>query len=226
MAEQYLREILHTTYFGEPSTTWLCMPNGRVIASSDGQNYGEENLPEVLVKEGYVDRNTAEEARKVFENGGEGSFICKEGSRTDNLCVTYIPDSDYVLVQTFPPSVTKAMIGRANAAGISLEMALIVLFAVYFIAVIVSAIKQRKALEAENRQISYVLKGLNTLFSSSYLTVDLETGIYSYTEGVKLSDNQALREGAYGDIVESHSMEIIGEEAQENFRQTLKKNPL
>ena len=26
VAEQYLREILDTTYFGEPSTTWLCMP--------------------------------------------------------------------------------------------------------------------------------------------------------------------------------------------------------
>ena len=65
------------------------------------------------------------------------------------------------------------------------------------------------------------MKGLNTLFSSKYLTVDLETGIYSYTAGVKLSDNQAMREGAYSDIVENHSKEIIGEEAQENFRQTL-----
>ena len=226
VAEQYLREILHTTYFGEPSTTWLCMPNGRVIASSDGQDYREENLADFLEKESYIDSHTAEETRRVFENGGEGTFICGEGSRTDNLCVTYIPDSDYVLVQTFPPSVTKKMIAKANAAGIGLEIALIALFAVYFIFVVVNSVKRRRALEAENRQINYVLTGLNILFSSSYLTVDLETGVYSYTAGVKLSDNQALREGEYKDIVESHSKDIIGEEAQESFRQMLRADSI
>lgn len=221
VAEQCLKEILHTTYFGEPSVTWLCMPNGRVIASSDDLEYGEEGLPDILEREGFVDSSTAQAVRNVFEKGGEGAFICAEGSRTDNLCVSYIPDSQYVLVQAFPPNVTKRMINRANAAGISLEIALIVLFVVYFILVIVNSVKQRRVLEDENRQINYVLKGLNTLFSSKYLTVDLETGIYSYTAGVKLSDNQAMREGAYSDIVENHSREIIGEEAQENFRQTL-----
>ena len=221
VAEQCLKEILHTTYFGEPSVTWLCMPNGRVIASSDDLEYGEEGLPDILEKGGFVDSSTAQAVRNVFEKGGEGAFICAEGSRTDNLCVSYIPDSQYVLVQAFPPNVTKRMINRANAAGISLEIALIVLFVVYFILVIVNSVKQRRVLEDENRQINYVLKGLNTLFSSKYLTVDLETGIYSYTAGVKLSDNQAMREGAYSDIVENHSREIIGEEAQENFRQTL-----
>ena len=181
----------------------------------------EEGLPDILEREGFVDSSTAQAVRNVFEKGGEGAFICAEGSRTDNLCVSYIPDSQYVLVQAFPPNVTKRMINRANAAGISLEIALIILFVVYFILVIVNSVKQRRVLEDENRQINYVLKGLNTLFSSKYLTVDLETGIYSYTAGVKLSDNQAMREGAYSDIVENHSREIIGEEAQENFRQTL-----
>ena len=192
-----------------------------MIASSDDLEYGEEGLPDILEKGGFVDSSTAQAVRNVFEKGGEGAFICAEGSRTDNLCVSYIPDSQYVLVQAFPPNVTKRMTNRANAAGISLEIALIVLFVVYFILVIVNSVKQRRVLEDENRQINYVLKGLNTLFSSKYLTVDLETGIYSYTAGVKLSDNQAMREGAYSDIVENHSKEIIGEEAQENFRQTL-----
>lgn len=227
VAEQYLKEILRTTYFGEPATTWLCMPNGVVIASSDELvDYGNGNLVDRLESDGFIDSNTAKEARTVFENGSEGAFICEKGSRTDNLCVSYIPGSQYVLVQAFPPNVTKNMINRANAAGISLEIALIALFAVYFIFAIVNFVKQRKGLEKENRQINYVLTGLNTLFSSSYLTVDLETGVYSYSAGVKLSDNQALREGAYKDIVESHSREIIGEEEQENFRQTLQADSI
>lgn len=222
VAEQYLNKILDTTYFGEFCPTWLCMPSGEVIASSDEQDYGEGSLPDILESRGFIDSHTAAGVRAVFENGGQNAFICEGGSATDIICVTYLPNYDFVLVQTFPPNVTKGMINRANEAGIGLEVALIMLFAVYFIVVVVNSVKQRRALEVENRQISYVLKGLNTLFSSKYLTVDLETGVYSYTAGMKLSDNQAMTEGAYADIVEDHSMEIIGEEAQENFRQTLK----
>ena len=222
VAEQYLNKILNTTYFGEFCPTWLCMPSGEVIASSDDQDYGEGNLSDVLESRGFIDSHTAGAVREIFANGGQGAFICEGGSTTDIICVTYLPNYDFVLVQTFPPNVTRGMINRANEAGIGLEVALIMLFAVYFIVVVVNSVKQRRALEVENRQISYVLKGLNTLFSSKYLTVDLETGIYSYTAGMKLSDNQAMTEGAYADIVENHSREIIGEEAQENFRQTLK----
>lgn len=222
VAEQYLNKILDTTYFGEFCPTWLCMPSGEVIASSDDQDYGEGSLPDILESRGFIDSHTAAGVRAVFENGGQNAFICEGGSATDIICVTYLPNYDFVLVQTFPPNVTKGMINRANEAGIGLEVALIMLFAVYFIVVVVNSVKQRRALEVENRQISYVLKGLNTLFSSKYLTVDLETGVYSYTAGMKLSDNQAMTEGAYADIVEDHSREIIGEEAQENFRQTLK----
>lgn len=221
-AEQYLNKILNTTYFGEFCPTWLCMPSGEVIAGSDDQDYGEGSLPDVLESRGFIDSPTADGVREIFENGGQGAFICEGGSATDIICVTYLPNYDFVLVQTFPPNVTRSMINSANEAGISLEVALIMLFAVYFILVVANSVKQRRALEVENRQISYVLKGLNTLFSSKYLTVDLETGIYSYTAGMKLSDNQAMTEGAYADIVEDHSREIIGEEAQENFRKTLK----
>lgn len=220
VAEQYLREILQTTYFGEVSNTWLCMADGRVIASSDGMSYDERKLTDILQEEGYIDGGTAQEAEAVFEKGGEGSFICGKASRTDNLCVKYLPNSEYVLVQTFPPKVTQGMIGRANAAGIRLEISLLVLCAVYFLIVIIRAAKQRKVLEEENRQVNYVLNGLNTLFSSKYLTVDLETGSYFYTAGVKLLDNQQMAGGDYANVIKLHSSEIIGEEEQENFRQT------
>lgn len=222
VAELYLKEILQTTYFGEPSTIWLCQPDGSVIASSDDQTYEEGHLLDHLQSAGLIDSETAQLAKGVFENGGEGAFICKENSLTDNICVSYLPDRDCVMVQLFPPNVTQRMIRGANTAGVRLEIALIVLFVIYFAFALVRAAKQRKALETENHQISYVLNGLNTLFSSSYLTVDLETGVYTYTAGVKLLDNETTREGSYANVLENHSREIIGEEAQENFRQTLK----
>ena len=222
VAEQYLKEILRTTYFGEPSTIWLCRADGRVIASSDDVEYGEGHLLDILQSSDLIGARTVEAAKAVFENGGEGAFICEENSKTDNLCVSYVPGYDYVMVQLFPPSVTQKMIKGANAAGVRLETALLILFAIYFIFAIVRAAKERKKLEAENSRINYVLQGLNTLFSSRYLTVDLETGVYTYTGGVNLQDSQLVREGDYANVLENHSQEIIGEEAQEDFRQTLK----
>lgn len=222
VAEQYLKEILRTTYFGEPSTIWLCRSDGRVIASSDDVEYGEGHLLDILQNSNLIGSTTVGAAKAVFENGGEGAFICEESSKTDNLCVTYVPGYDYVMVQLFPPSVTQKMIRGANAAGVRLETALLLLFAIYFIFTILRAAKTRKNLEAENSRINYVLQGLNTLFSSRYLTVDLETGIYTYTGGVNLQDSQLVQEGDYANVLENHSKEIIGEEAQEDFRQTLK----
>ena len=220
VAEQYLRELLQATYFGEVSDTWLCMPDGQVIASSNGTEYEQRKLMDVLEEIGYVDAATAREAETVLENGGDGSFICGKGSRTDNLCVKFLEDGEYVLVQTFPPNVTQGMVNRANAAGIRLEISLLVLCAVYFLVVIVRAAREKKALEAENRQVNYVLDGLNTLFSSKYLTVDLETGSYSYTAGVNLVDNQQTLEGDYANVLTNHCSEIIGEEEQEEYRNT------
>ncbi len=217
VAEQYLREILQATYFGEVSDTWLCMPDGQVIASSNGTEYEQRKLMDVLKETGYIDSATAREAEAVLENGGDGSFICGQGSMTDNLCVKFLEDGKYVLVQTFPPKVTQGMVNRANAAGIQLEVSLLILCAVYFLVVIVRAAREKKALEAKNRQVTYVLDGLNTLFSSRYLTVDLETGSYSYTAGVNLVDNKQALEGDYASVLKKQCSEIIGEEEQKEY---------
>lgn len=218
-AEKYLREMLHTTYFGMASDTWLCMPNGKVIAGSDGRNYGEGNLPDILESSGVIDRNTAEAAKTIFQNGGSGAFICGKGSKTDNLCVISIPDNEYVLVQAFPQAVTQGMVDKANLAGIRLEASLIILFAVCAVFLILRAGKQRKKLENENRQVNYVLKGLNTLFASQYLTADLETGSCSCLEGVNSMGNQRMEEREYSDVIEGHSRDIIGEDERKEFLQ-------
>ena len=87
--------MLATTYFGETVDVYLCMPDGRMIASSNGKEY-EEDLLDMLLASGMIDAETAAGARKIFENGGEGAFICSPDSKTDNICVTYLPESKYV----------------------------------------------------------------------------------------------------------------------------------
>ncbi|MDE6599400.1 MAG: cache domain-containing protein, partial [Oscillospiraceae bacterium] len=156
-ADEYLRDILTTTYFGETSDTFLCMPDGTVISSSNGRDYSAPLIDE-LEQSGIIDSNAAEQARDIFLNGGKGAFSCDKRSLTDNICVSYLPQYDYVLVQTFPKNVTRNMVNKANLAGIQLEAVLVAFAAAYIIYLIMSARRKRKSLEKENRSANYVLR--------------------------------------------------------------------
>ena len=220
-AEDYLRDMLTANYFGEPTDAFLCARDGTVIASSDGVSY-DLPLPDALRGAGSIDSNTAEMVWASFRDGAEDAgFICEAGSLTDNLCVFHIPNREYVLVQAFPKSVTQAMLRNANHAGMVLQMILIGLFVVYILVLLVRGRARRKMLEKQNLQFGYVLDGLNTLFSSRYLTADLENNTYSYMGGIQPLNIGQATEGAYDDIITAHSQDIIGEDEQELFRQIL-----
>lgn len=163
LAEEYLKDMLTTTYFGEAADVYLCMSNGRAIASSNGNIY-EEDLIDTLVNNNVIDSQVARDAKEIFAYGGEGSFICEQGYKTDNLCATHLKDYDFVLVQTFPKGVTQRMIRDENIVGIQLEIMLIVLFVLYIITLIIRAGRERKLLENENREMGYIIKGITTLF--------------------------------------------------------------
>ncbi|MCM1123595.1 MAG: response regulator [Eubacterium sp.] len=217
LAEDYLQEILETSYFGEEADVYLCTRNGDVIASSNGEKY-DELLPDVLRDAGVIDAATAEQVWTVFRGEvDEQGYICDAASLTDNLCAMHVPNTDYVLVQAFPQSVTQMMVQEANHTGMVLQVILIGLFVIYIFILLIRAQQTRKVLEKENDQFSYVLQGLNTLFSSRYLTVDLKTGFYSYMAGDHPLSNDLEVEGSYDDFLRSRSAELIGDEAKEAF---------
>ncbi len=219
-ADDYLRDLLTTDYFGEPVDVFLCTPDGKIIASSDSESY-EQPLPDILHKSGSIDAKTAELVWDAFQNGSENAgFICAPGSLTDNLCVLHIPGSEYILVQAFPKHVTQSMLREANHAGMVLQVILICLFVVYILVLLIRSRTQRKKLEKQNTQFGYVLEGLNTLFSSRYLTVDLEANAYSYMAGGRPLSNSLAMEGSYNDIIRTLAQELIDDEEKERFLQT------
>ncbi len=198
LAEEYLRNMLTTTYFGEAAQVFLCAPDGKVIASSDGMVY-ESHLLDMLTKNGVIDQMAADQVRQVFEKGGEGAFACDSSSGTDNICVTYLPQNDFVLVQTFPKSVTQSMIREENLVGIHLEIMLILLFVVYIIFIMIRARHRRRQLEQENRELSYIISGVDTLFSR-FAMVNLEEDTYKYLAGTKPEGDGIGDSGKFQDI--------------------------
>ncbi|MCM1220185.1 MAG: ATP-binding protein, partial [Lachnospiraceae bacterium] len=219
LAEDYLQEMLETTYFGEEADVYLCTRHGDIIESSDGDKT-EGMLSDILQSRGVIDSRTAEKVWAVFNGeSDEQGFICTQDSLTDNLCAVAVPGTDFILVQAFPQSVTRAMVSRANHNGMILEAILIGLFIAYIIVLIIHSHREQQILKKKNEQSNYVLQGLNTLFSSRYLTVDLESGSYSYMAGVKPLGKNLAMEGIYDDIIKVQSADIIEESGQADFRQ-------
>ncbi|MDE5597726.1 MAG: hybrid sensor histidine kinase/response regulator, partial [Lachnospiraceae bacterium] len=198
-AEEYLADMLAVSYFGEAADAFLCMPDQTIIADSTPQEYEEQKIAETLVRDGVIDRRTADAVSEIFEKCGEGAFVCDADSKTDNICVTYLPKSGYVLVQTFPKDVTQNMIQAANRAGIILEVILVGLFAVYIILLLIRNRKEKKLLEQENREMGYIIGGVTTLFSR-FALIDFETDTYQYLVGTRPEDSAVADSGSYKEL--------------------------
>ena len=197
-ADKFLRNLLTVSYFGETADAFLCLQDGTIIASSNGQKT-DSHVLEYLFQTGMIDQNTAEMAGDIFQNGGEGSFICSTGSKTDNVCVMSLEEQNYILVQTFPKSVTQTMIHNANRIGIILEILLIGMFILYILFILLRTRKEKKLLEQENLEMGYVINGVNTLFSR-FIMVDLEQDTYQYLAGTKPERPNFAPNGKYEDF--------------------------
>ena len=222
LAEEYLKNMLATTYFGEDAQVFLCTPDGSVIASSDGENY-EGSLLDALTED-MIDSATANQVKQVFEKGGSGAFACDSDDRTDNICVTYLPENHYVLVQTFPKNITQRMIKEENLVGIQLEIMLIVLFVVYIIIILIRARHKRKLLEKENQEMGYIISGVNTLFSR-FVMFDFEEDTYQYLAGTKPEGGDIADNGSYQDIIE-HLVTFVEESHRQDFADFMDKDTI
>ncbi len=215
LAEEYLQDMLSTTYFGEEADVFLCAPDGRVIASSNRTIY-KGNLLDVLENSDVIDHTTAVNAKEIFENGGEGSFLCDSSSKIDNICVRYLPDNEYVLVHTFPKKVTQEMISHENLVGIQFESILIGLFIIYIIALLVRREQNRKRLERENREMGYIINGVNTLFSR-FALIDFESNTYQYLSGTMPEANKLAPNGSYQELAEYLCSIMLEEDGKQEF---------
>lgn len=224
-AEEYLADMLATSYFGEVADAFLCMSDQTIIADSTPQENAGQKITETLAGEGEIDRKTADAVSEIFEQGGEGAFICEDGSKTDNICVMYLPKSGYVLVQTFPKNVTQRMIYAANRNGIILEAVLIGLFVVYVILLLIQNRKGKKQLEQENREMGYIIGGVTTLFSR-FAMVDFESDTYQYLAGTRPEDSTIADSGRYEDL-SAYLCSIMSEEdSRKDFERFISKDSI
>ena len=215
LAEEYLKNMLATTYFNEPADVFLCTTDGMVIASSDEESHNGKLL-EILLEDGVIDAGTAEKAEEVYQNGGADTFLCDANSKTDNICVMQLPNNGFVLVQTFPKKITQSMIRDENLVGVRLEIMLILLFVIYIITLIVRAGRERKQLKRENQEMGYITDGVNKLFSR-FSMVDFEADTYQYLAGTRPEDERVPTHGKYEDLADYLASIMINEDERQKF---------
>ena len=134
-------------------------------------------------------------------------------------------DGEYVMVQTFPETITRTMINNANATGIILEVILIMLFCLYIIYLLVNSRKRRKILEAENRDLNYVLDSVSTLFAR-FALVDFETDTYRYLADTIPENDSLKKHGQYQDFVDYLCAILINDENRNLLREQLNKDAI
>ncbi len=195
-----------------------------MIASSSHESY-EKNLFDVLETYDVNDDETAKKIKEIFKNGGEGTFICKNSAKIDNISAINFSGNEYVLIQAFPEKVTRRMIREENLIGTQLEVMMLALFVVYIISLIIRANREKKLLEKENREMGYIIDGVNTLFPR-YSMVDFETDTYQYLQGTRPENPDVAVRGNYRDLIIYLSSIMIEEEERKEFCSIMDKDAI
>ncbi len=228
-ARDYLQKMLTTDYFDVPADVYLCTSDGNVIANTNGEQSFDNPLPDHLYDNGVISAETNIGAWEVFEREiDEKAFFCNYNNSnrtTDNICFVRIPNSDYVLVQTFPLNVTHNMINSANQTGMILQFSLIGMFAVYILILVIQARRERIRLEHENTEMGYVASGTSELFDR-FILVDLEKETYRYLLGTTPLDKTFPTSGKYEDFVKYVCSEMADEENAQAFTRYFAKETI
>ena len=217
--EEGMQKILSTEFFGTQAKTYLCTQDGTVI-SSFGDKNAPENMIEALPGTIKVSEESLEEIRQAFAKHESCGFRYTGIQGTGNAYITGISQNDWMLMQTFPSTVTNNMIEKANAAGIQLEACLIAAFGIYILSLIFLNWKQKKLLVSQKQKMTRIVDGVTNLFTR-FVVVDLKRDIYQY---LKDGDKERLEKGKYSDLVTYSTPKYIAEDGAEDMATVITKD--
>lgn len=164
--EEQMRETIQSTFFGEESGTLLCMQDGTIISNSSSYQMSD-NFLKTIEKSDKIKKKTYEKFVSAFKNQ-ETTIITVGLKGNGGSAVVYISklphNTDWMILQVFPASVTRSMIKRANRAGIVLEVVLLGTFVFYLGCLICLEHRQRRMILREKTQeIQYLTWLFNIL---------------------------------------------------------------
>lgn len=145
--------LLSNTFFDENVYACICVADGNIIASN-GDSAASGNIlkffrdSDILIEEeGY------EDLMNVFRNGGSCHFEYIEGGKTNHAYAVSNTDDGWIILQSFPQSVTDKMFRKTYNAVIACEIMCFLLLGVYLVYVIYMNYTHRRKLIHERVEV-------------------------------------------------------------------------
>ncbi len=182
-----MEEFLRTYIFDEQTNTYLVERDGAVVAhSSTTYSNNVRNAVDLYLEEdgsGNISRTELEEA---FRNGTSVTFTYQGDSGSGTAYVMQVANYDWMLMRTFPASITDAMQARANLAGLVLVALVGGALALLAGFLLVQTMRQRSKLISESEHVTSIVNSSLALFQR-FAVIDLEKNTYEYLkdEGIK-----------------------------------------
>ena len=185
--EGSMEKFLRTYIFDEQTNTYLVERDGAVVAhSSTTYSNNVHNAVDLYLEEdgsGNISRTELEEA---FRNGTSVTFTYQGDSGSGTAYVMQVANYDWMLMRTFPASITDAMQARANLAGLVLVALVGGALALLAGFLLVQTMRQRSKLISESEHVTSIVNSSLALFQR-FAVIDLEKNTYEYLkdEGIK-----------------------------------------
>lgn len=217
--QQQMREIITSSYFGEPANTYLCLSDGTVIASSTEEKL--DNILDTLNRNDGADQKAVDTLTEALSTGSSSSLTYTNARGSSAAYVTKLLHSDWMLLQVFPMQVTNEMLSESSSAATYLLLWLVILSALYILLLLLESYKEKK-LTWEKQQMREIVDSTSRLFSK-FILADLKQDTYTILTNDGLTDEGQLPEqGSYSDLCDYWNDRVLDEEAagggKEQFR--------
>ncbi|MEC4184229.1 response regulator [Adlercreutzia sp. R21] len=188
--EDSMKDFLATNFFGEKTSTFLCARDGTVVAHSAASEAagGVLSAFEIYTNEGSTSEISRAELEEAFSDGASVTFDYRSPAGSGMAYVMKLPDYDWMLMRTFPISITEGMQSRAALAGVvlvGLVGGALALVAGYLL---VQTMRQRSRLLSESEHVTSIVYSSLALFQR-FAVIDLEKNTYEYLKDESIKDD-------------------------------------
>ena len=185
--EDSMEKFLRTYIFGEQTNTYLLERDGDVMAhSSTTYSSGVKSAVDLYFEEGSSGNISRDDLESSLQSGVSVTFNYKGESGSGTAYVMPIENYDWLIMRTFPSSITDGMQSRANAAGLVLVGLVGGALALVAGVLLVQTMRQRRKLLSESEHVTSIVNSSLVLFNR-FAVIDLANNTYEYLkdEGIK-----------------------------------------
>ena len=185
--EDSMEKFLRTYIFNEQTNTYLLDRAGDVMAhSSITYTSGVKNAVDLYLEDESSGNISRTELEASLESGVSVTFNYKGDSGAGTAYVMPIENYDWLIMRTFPSSITDGMQSRANAAGLMLVALVGGALALVAGFLLVQTMRQRRKLLSESAHVTSIVNSSLALFQR-FAVIDLVANTYEYLkdEGIK-----------------------------------------